>query len=254
MLDFWNEIRGRRTDPPPAQYSPRLPDRDAPETEADDTADPPAWQPQSITGRTYVIAYSDSKQQISERQVLCRRLEQNAGTLYLHAFCYVRERPRVFRGDRINMMIDSETGEVFQPGSLHLEQFLPEATSDAPYRYGLSPQHFANLNAALNVLAFIARCDGEWHPLEAGSIEDFASSYWLRAEIPSSLDTSQVLRHAARLAPDAEAFWVSLQRCAEHPLLSKIIRRHISNVIDADGFHHPREIYWGRQVDEFLSG
>src|SRR5690606_1707583 len=105
-----------------------------------------------------------------ERLVLCRRLNSKAGTLYLDAFCYVRERPRSFRADRIRSLVDHETGEVHSPGSSYLELYLPNSVSAAPFRYGLPPTQFADFNAALNVLAFMARCDGKWHPLEADAI------------------------------------------------------------------------------------
>lgn len=256
LLNLWAELRGIRSAPPPIQLRPTLPATDAPELEADaeDAGDaPPSWAPQSITGRTFVLAYADSKGQASERQVQCRQLAERAGTLYLHAFCFARERLRTFRADRIRTIMDTETGELFEPGMELLAHFLPNIVSKSRLHYGLPPQRFADFNAALNVLAFMARCDGHWHPLEAESIEDFAAGYWLRAEIDAPLDLGEVAHHVARLAPDAETFWVSLNRCAADPILSTIIRRHVSALIDADGEHHPLELYWGRQIDEFLS-
>jgi hypothetical protein len=253
-LEFWEELRGHGTTPPPAVRETVLPQQDAPETlnaiEPNDA--PPAWGAEAITGRTFVILYSDSKGQASERQVLCRRLVDNGGTLYLHAYCYARDRIRTFRADRISSIVDSQTGEVHEPGMALLRLFLPASTSAAPFRYGLSPQQYGDFNAALNVLTFMARCDGEWHPLEREMMQDFAAAYWLRADIRSALDVDEVSRHADRLAPDAETFWVSLQRCADHPILSQIIRRHISAVVDADGMHHRNELYWGSEVDDFL--
>lgn len=252
--ELWDEVRATRLAIPPADYISALPIHDAEEVviESDDQ-DPPRWQSGSISGRTFVIRYEDSKRQISERQVICRTIEQKSGVHYLHAFCVLRERPRTFRTDRIASLADVVTGEFFEPAIDFLRHFMPDRVSASPFHYGLSPQQYADFNAALNVLAFIARCDGEWHPLEADAIEAFAVSYWLAAEIMSDLDEEEVRRHAARLAPDPESFWTSLSRCAANPLLARMIRRHVAAVIDADGVLDEHEAYWGGLIDEFLS-
>lgn len=253
-LAFWREVRSHPPVAPPADFTPRLPSDDAEELHVEDPGEaPPGWPVEQVSGHTVVIRYRDSKGQESERQLTCRRLEHRGGQTYLHAFCFSRQRLRCFRADRIASVIDPSTGEVFNPGSRFLDLFAPDSESAAPFRYGLSPAAYADLNAALNVLAFVARCDGAWHPLEKEAIEEFVTSYWLRAEHPCSLDLDDVTLHAARLAPDAETFWASLLRCSRHPVLAPIIRRHIGAVIDADGVHHPTEIYWAGEISDFLS-
>jgi hypothetical protein len=250
---LWTEIQSYRGPAPPVSYRSRVPERDADDDELGEPSAQPDWGAQSITGRTILLSYEDAKKQTSDRLVLCRRLAEKASVLYLDAFCYVREQPRSFRADRIVAITDHETGEVHTSGLAYLGHFLPDSQSPAPFRYGLSPGQYADVNAALNVLAFIARCDGRWHPLEADAILEFAGRYWLRAEIPCDFDEAEILRHAARLAPDAEAFWVSIHRCAANAVLRTIIRRHVAEVIDADGVHHALEQYWGAQVDQFLA-
>ncbi len=251
--DLWEEIRGIRTAPIiPPDYRPQIPAMDEPSQDDGCNDGPPDWQGQSITGRTFVIHYTDAKDQASVRQILCRRLERRNGTGYLHAWCYVRERLRVFRADSISAIIDPETGEVHEPCAAFLGQFAPDTTTATAFRYGLSPQQFADFNAALNVLAFMARADGYWHDAEGERIEDFAASYWLRAEIRAAFDEAEIRRHARRLAPDAETFFVSLDRCRENALLSAVIRRHVAAVIEADGVLDPRELYWGGKIDDYL--
>ncbi len=283
--DLWLEMRGIVTPPPVpvVRYTPSVPDEEEEEsgispasattatagletvrlsdhpqddlsdaeTEEEDRA--PAWQAETITGRSFVIQYSDSKGRASERQIMCRSIAVNGDVTYLHAYCYVRNSVRMFRAERIVSVIDTETGEIHEPGASFLASFLPNTESKAPYRYGLSPQQFGDFNAALNVLAFMARCDGEWHELETEAIIDFAAAYWLRTEIIAPLDEVEVLRHISRLAPTGEVFWVSLHRCRENPVLAGIIRRHIAALIDADGQHHEKELYWGAAVDAFLT-
>lgn len=249
--EFWVEIRSVRSPAPAATYTPIVPDEDFIDTETGEHG-PPDWPVQSITGRSLILTYLDARGQSSERQVMCRKLSRNGEHRYLHAFCFVRHALRQFRVDRIRLIIDPETGELFDPATTLLDQFMPDSVAASPHRYGLSPRVYADLNAALNVLAFIARCDGQWHPLEEDRIADFATAFWMRSEINAPLHVDEIMKHAARLAPDAETFWVSLTRCAEHPVLSQIIRRHASSVIAADGVMHEKEFYWGSRLDAFM--
>lgn len=218
---------------------------------ADDSDGPPSWDAESITGRVLIIEYRDTRGQVSNRQITCRNLADRAGTLYLQAWCHARRAPRCFRVDRIAGLADSTSGEIYDVADFF--RAAPREESHSAYHFGLSVRQFADFNAALNVLAFLARCDGRWHPMEGERIEQFVSSYWLRSEIRSDLDLATVRRHVDRLAPDAESFWVSLSRCAEHPVLRPIIRQHAGAVVDADGVHHPQELYWGRMIDEFIA-
>lgn len=250
--EFLAEIGNSRVTPvAPVNYHPSIEQDDE-----QDMLDSPGdeWQAETITGRSYVIEYTGSNGASSTRQILCRRLEKRAQLLYLHAFCYARDRLRCFRGDRIAAIIDPVTGEVHEPGLLLLNQFALESSSASPFRMGLAPRQYADFNAALNVLAFMARCDGHWHDAEAERIEDFAISYWLRSDIEATLDTDEVIRLAKRLAPDAETFWVSLNRCAENATMSRLLRMHVGALIEADGILHEKEAFWGMKIDEHLRG
>ncbi len=252
LRQFWGSIAGIEPAVPAASYQPHVPPEDDPESIVETSDEPPQWAADSISGRNLIIVYTDSRGQGSERQIVCRSLEQKANGLFLNAICMLRHRSRTFRADRVSEIIDPITGEVHAPGLTYLSDFLPDSVSTSSFRYGLSVQEYSALNSALNVLAFMARCDGNWHPLEQDAIEEFVTSYWMRSEIAAHLDLNEVARHAARLAPDAEVFWTSMMACSRHLVLGQIICRHISALIDADGFHHPNELYWGRQIDEFL--
>lgn len=247
-FELWIGISGLPAVAPPVNYTPRLPEADDVEDDAGDTDGPPEWVGQTITGRALILHYEDSRRQVSERLVVCRRLAEQAGVLYLDAFCHARKAPRRFRADRVRAVVDHE-GEVHEPGFDFLCLFAPNMTTAAPHLYGLSPRQYADFNAALNVLAFLARCDGRWHPLEGAAILEFAERYWMRAEIAAPFDEDAILRHAARLAPDPEAFWASFRRCIASPVLAPIIRDHASAVVHADGQLHEIEIHWGQMMD-----
>ncbi|WP_292633438.1 WYL domain-containing protein [Novosphingobium sp. 28-62-57] len=252
---LWEEVRGAPPVHPPVDFSPTGPDDDpADSIPSDDGSSVPTWRAEAITGHSMVILYSDSRGQQSERQVVCKRLDQFGDKAQLVAWCSLRNQPRAFRIDRILRAIDASTGEVWEPGHLLIEAFTIDRKSSGRYRFGLTPKKFADFNAALNIMAFVARCDGNWHALEASAIEDFITACWLRFEYPGDVNLKDVTAHVGRLSPDAEVLWTSVARCAENPALASLIVRHLSSVIDADGIHHPLEIYWGTEISKTLRG
>lgn len=257
---LWEEVRGTPPVQPVIAIVSSGPESDADELLPKEEAaigstqgGPPTWQVSPISGINMSIRYRDSKGQASERQIVCRRLESYGETAQLVAWCALRNRQRNFRVDRILSAWDSANGQVFEPGSALLDHFILDRESSGRYRFGLSPQRFEVFNAALNVMAFVARCDGNWHVLEAEAIEDFVVACWMRLELPGDLDLNAVAAHVARLSPDDEVLWKAVETCAANPVLAKLIVRHLGNIIDADGIHHPREVYWATNIADALT-
>jgi hypothetical protein len=257
LLALWTELRGfspplHPDHPSTPLESPDLPELIAQEPDRPDDA-PPTWQAESITGRHALIIYSDSRNRETERQIVCRRIEEHNGQHHLMALCLLRSQIRQFRLDRIRQFVDCSTGEIFEPGEDLLHHYAPAFASKSPFHYGLSPRQFADFNAALNVLAFIARCDGVFDDVEADAIADFAVALWMRAEFDASLDLDQVTRHARSLNPDPESLWVSLDHCMRNRVIASILPQHIAAVIDADGVQHSQEIYWANEIAAVLA-
>ena len=119
--------------------------------------------------------------------------------------------------------------------------------------WGLSVSQRADLIAVLNALVFIALCDQDYHDLERATLEDVIARYWLRFEAPGDPDCDAIVRHADRLAPDAETFFVALNRCADKPKLARLLKESAQAMVDADSRLVKEEIYWGSKVDEYLS-
>lgn len=249
---IWHRLRDDAPAQRPAPRPANLPTQDDPETSPAQSDAAPQWPIGALSGVQLQIEYLDSKRQASTRMITCRRIEQRGGIRYLTAWCLERAALRTFRVDRITAVIDPATGEVHEPGGAWLLRFTDDSTSESPLHYGLDVRRFADFTAGLNVLVFLARCDGQWHDLEYSAIEDFAASWWMRAEIAAPFDGDEIARHATRLGPDSETFFIALQRCATDPVLRQIIARHVAAVIDADGVHHPKELYWGQQVVEVM--
>ncbi|HEX7743304.1 MAG TPA: WYL domain-containing protein, partial [Sphingobium sp.] len=190
--------------------------------------------------------------EITQRLVTCQRLDRAADTLYLWAFCHHRAAVRQFRVDRIVDIADAETGELLGSPIAFFAQFEVDRSQRSQPGWGLNVRQRADFVAILNALIFMARCDREYHPFERQALEDCISRYWLRFEAPGEPDVEAILLHADRLAPDAETFFVSLNRCAANPRLVRLLKESAAEIIDADGVHAVHEVYWGSKIDEFF--
>lgn len=254
LRDVWESISGRRVQPRTVGgYQPMLPESDAADAHGDEPNGPPHWGVEPISGTTMILHYRDSKGAESRRRVQCKRIEDRGGTVALVAWCYERSATRRFVVARIVEAANMQTGEVYADARSLIEAFRADAVTASSYRYGLAPREYATFNAALNVLAFIARCDQDWHPAEAEVLERFAAQYWLRRELTAVFDEQEIARHSERLAPDDETFYVSLDRCLSEPTVARILRPAIDAVIEADGKFHSRELYFRAKVAEWFA-
>lgn len=249
---LWTALRKQNPVVPPVQVPVAIVYEDAPDALISQDDGPPAWPAELVTGKHILIQYKDSRSGVSERQIICHRLEIKAGTSYVIARCMLRKQTRSFRLDRIQQAVDIVSGEVFEPGSAYFQQYNPDSMSSSAFHFGLSPRLYADFNAALNVLTFVARCDGQFDRSETSAIENFATAWWMRSQLTKPLDLDDVRRHVQRLAPDAETMWASLQRCMASETIAYMLQRHICAVVDADGVHHEREVWWCNQIDEFM--
>lgn len=251
--DFWHLISGKRVLPRPTPgFAAVLTEVDdlemAPPDEAAFGA-VPEWGFQSVTGLTFILRYKDSKGQETQRRITCKRFEVLAGKPYLAAYCFERQAFRSFRADRIVELTDLSTGEIFAGPTEFMAAFGPDRESVSPFRFGLRPKQFGDLSAGLNVLAFIARCDKRWHTSEGEAIGRFAASFWMRSELEVDLVEEEVVAHSERLSPDAEVFFVAIERCIANPVLALILRRHVDDVILADGLIAPAERHYREALE-----
>lgn len=255
-LELWQTIRGRAVQP---VVSPLLSlsadfDDDPLDSSADES--PPAWGMDfgSIAGFACVIDYRDSKGRTTQRLITCQRKDQSGAEIYVWAWCHSREARRQFRLSRIEAIFDARTGEDLGAPADLFGAFEIDRTQRSKPGWGLHVRLRADLVALLNAMVFLARCDRQFHALERSTLEDVICRFWLRCEAPDQPDCDAVLQHADRLAPDAETFYVALERCAQNPLLSRLLVDGARAMIDADGRIVPEETYWGSQIDQYLAG
>ena len=203
---------------------------------------------ESVAGLTLIIEYRDGKGAESMRQISCIRIEFLRGERYLRAFCHTRKQQRAFRIDRIETVIDAETGETLTDGDHYFAAFADDRVSAAPMGWGLSVQQRARLAAGLNVLTFLSRCDGHCHPAERDEIDSFAASWWIRAGIAAPMPEAEIFDYARRLAPDAEAFLLAAQRVRRCKLTRPLVGGYVQRLIEADGRIAPEEHDWVLQL------
>jgi hypothetical protein len=216
---------------------------DAPEAEFLERSE---LDPQPIAAFVCLIEYGGEP-----RLITCRRYELRGEVGYIGAICHSARGYRTFRCDRIEIVSDARTGEVLGDGSF-FARFSVDAQREAAPTWGLTPSRRATLVAGLNVLAFMARCDGAWHELESEVVERFICSMWLRNEWPGDPAVSEILAHAQRLSPDAETFMDSLRCYADCATSTMILKRAVGDLIAADGILHAEEMNWGAEVDAFF--
>lgn len=254
LADIWNDICNFTfitTPLPHGLQSIAADTQDDPDELSDPTA-PPSRGWSAIGGYHCIIAYQGAKGGLAHRRITCRTLERGGEREYLKAFCHERNAPRKFRCDRIDEVIDVESGEVLTAQEF-IVQFKYDDVRSTRMEWGLNLHQRADLFSGLNALVFMARCDGNWHPLEENVLEKFITAFWIRREIEADLPLGQILQRARRLRPDAEAFFMALARCEKDRGLARLVQRHIQEVMDADGVHHDAEMFWGEKVDRFFA-
>jgi hypothetical protein len=237
----------------PPGFTPSLPTYDPDEDEHEFGELAPDLE--GIAGFGCILTYADCKGSISHRRVTCRKLSERGGVLYLQGFCHERQALRTFRVDRITELACGSTGEVFVPATLFFERFSVTHDGGAAVGFGLHVRLAADLRAGLNVLAFLARVDGKVVPEEREVLSRYCQSFGLRYA-DDAFDFDGVGGYAGNLAPDAETFYVSIERLTRPNAptgLAALTRQAAGQLIDADGVQHEKEFYYGLKLQEALA-
>lgn len=201
---------------------------------------------QPISAYVCIIEYEGN-----QRLITCRRYDMIGDTGYVGAICHCAGGYRQFRCDRIQSVFDPATGEALGDGS-YFNRFEPESRRERSPSWGLTSSRKATLVAGMNVLAFMARCDGYWHPLESEPLEKFICSMWLRKEWPGDPPIDEIMTHAQRLSPDAETFFRGLRHYAQSSTSTQLLRRAVGDLIAADGIVCSAEANWGAEIETFF--
>nr|WP_314469809.1 hypothetical protein [uncultured Sphingomonas sp.] len=224
---------------------------DMPESAAE--APPPADDtPQPIAGFICAIEYADADGAVTERVINCRRYEHFNDKPRVGAICGTSRKYKTFNCDRILQVSDVVTRQHLGDGTF-FEQFVVGAYKVSKSDWNTTSQRKSLIVAGLNVLCFMARCDGHWHDLEEQVIEDFVCSLWMRKEWENEPPLPEIIAHARRLAPDGEVFRAAIGQYGHSSTSAAILSRFVQRVVAADGVICDDEHRWAAEFTELLA-
>lgn len=243
MADDWlagvrNAVEGKRVVPPTPAGRVTGGDGDEPE---------PAGEPDrdETSGAAVWIAYTDAKGEQSFRTITIHTVSGHYHSIELiGAHCHVRQRFRQFRLDRIDEMVCVATGEV-----IDAERHCRELVDG-----GVLKVKDPDLNSVMRLLTFLARCDGEFHALEATVLEEQIGRY-MRFFGGDDIAYRLACAETVRLAPDGKDVVRALKaigRSSEATRLARFATDAAAAVIDADGWHRDEEVRWGVEIGAAL--
>lgn len=206
---------------------------------------------QSIAGFICIIEYADADGVVTERFISCRRYKDFGGKRRVGAICGKSGKYKLFNCDRMLEVCDATIGGSLGDGTF-FEQFAVGAIKEKAHDWNTTSQRKALIVAGLNVLCFMARCDGKWHPLEEQVIEDFVCTVWLRKEWEGEPPLDRITAHARRLAPDGEVFRTGIRQYAHSKTSATVLTRFVQRVIAADGVICDHEHRWSTEYAELL--
>lgn len=191
-------------------------------------------------GCVFGTLYADSMGRVTWRRITVRGLIRDGHDVIVRAYCHERHAPRHFRSSGIRELVNLMTGEVIDSASDYFERFLSE---DPTYRA------IRRCDAALQILTFMARCDGHEAPSERGLILEY-----IRECCPESkLDEGALCRHLGTLHPDEETFLGGLDALEGMSTEDAVrIVEYAIRIVEADGLTDPREARWLEDIKAAL--
>lgn len=225
------------------RVTPRVPEGRklaVPAGDGDEAADPAAPR-NSSEPRGLFIVYRAEDGAVSERTITVRQLIGDPPNLLL-AWCHLRGSPRHFRLDRIIEAIDPESGEVLAAEGL-------AALLQAEHR----PLD-RRIRQVVNMLVFIARCDGSVVRPEWAAIEDAIAHYMAQFGGDDEAHR-QACQMARQVAPDSDDLMIGLRSFAAAPerrALARWLTQALKGVVDADGVHTREEFEWIERITDLV--
>lgn len=265
MFDAIFDVFRRRAET--ARQPPPTPPGFVPKIERQDSDDMlgTAEEPGDVAGIPLAIVYCDAKGATTKRRVTCRRIDDRGDVIYLQARCHERKAYRTFRFDRIAEIVDWRTGEVIDPPARFLE--MADAWSAAEDEAAEARRAVADAKTAdqrramgrcrdgIRVLMFLARCDGEFHPLEREVVADYCTARLAGHEdmLAIDADIAKIMTYADRQYPDADLFLKAARQIFGKASAGRHVRLILdsaSRLIDADGVVAQEEFDFGLELRE----
>lgn len=179
------------------------------------------------------ISYKNSKGEVSERRISIKTVSRSsAGHIMIGAYCYERKAFRHFRADRIVEAIDLATGEIIDTQDAILESFGIVEKELASDPKTATREALRKCRHALNVLTYLARCDGHFHHDEESIIIHYLMDECFDCDFHDEYLLARIRKHY----PDTDAFFDSLDYLEENaPDTLNKIARYAARLVQADG-------------------
>lgn len=134
----------------------------------DDFSDDTDEMEEDIVGASFGIEYTSSKGEKSERDISITKVKVHNGYTSLMAYCFVKERVRQFRLDRITSVFDIY-GEVHEPKEFFAIYGLSYKSAPLPENKPATKLK-ARMRDEARILVALARIDGNFHNSELDEI------------------------------------------------------------------------------------
>lgn len=199
-----------------------------------------------FVGSSFAIIYVNAKREQSRRRITVRRVyETAAGNILLRAHCHERNAVRAFRVDRIREIVDLHTGEVHEDplkylGLVSVPGFVDSADD--------TQKLIKRCRPAFQILVFMARCDGNYHPSEHLAVMEFARDS--AGDLEPDWEAASL--HVVALQPDTANFYDATEYFADEASDDEAERlvRHLMTLVEADGVIHENEFEFLLEVKE----
>lgn len=225
--------------------TPRMPPGQASIVSSSEPKIPPIFERDHSSGFSTFIAYRNEEGHQSRRRIVCKAIFIGRTGMIVGAYCVESEAYKHFRVDRILELIDIQTAEVLNPEEIFEGLHLRGALRITDHV----------LTDVARLLVFMAKCDGNYHPLEESALYDAFQAYCLRFGGNDQL-VENTYAAAGKLAPDGNDITRVLRNLGGNsngPALARFVLDRSTAVMDADGRQHPREFAWALELSEHLT-
>lgn len=190
----------------------------------------------------FFMVYEDAKGNVSERNVTIRNIKKGANnSLLMRGYCHERRALRSFRLDRVKEMVFPITGEVLSSVDEFMDFLCIEKKQDKN-TYGA----IEKCKHGLNILVFIARCDGRYDSEE----EDVLVHYLMNECFDYNLDEDVLKQYFQTICPDVYTFRSSVKALALGEGFENIFKYAV-RLAEADGVLLPIESDLLRELEDF---
>lgn len=238
-----------------------VPPREAPEAAPGDVPD------DEILGVNFFLDYEGADGARSTREIIVRKVERSGGVLRVGAVCLLRQTTRVFRVDRMRMLVHGRTGEVIDDITGFFSKIAPpEAEAGArpapatPQAPAPSPPPStprldraqrdalrAQVRPAAIALMYLARADHDLADAEIAVIADLIEDARAHLGLPETAADAHLLQEMTALLPTANLLTRALRALPDTDF-PKDLPARLTRMVRADGRAAPEELEAFREI------